>query len=292
MRSKKGFTLIELLVVIAIIAILAAILFPVFARAREKARQTACLSNLKQLALGVIMYASDWDERAPGTGHPWAIYSGGPWPVDKYTLWQINIYPYVKNRQLYICPSDAWRAEVAPGPPYAQVAGVPTPDEWVGQVLSYGFNVVLQLSVPVGSLSSSWYNWDGMGAGTINPKDGYGGWNFTRLERPAEVLMLADAPSPVEACYQKANITQACGWASGIADWGECNAAFVNASAPYWSENDARHNGGNNWAFCDGHAKWVRFMAYTCAPGGFEASDAVILAGPTLQRVHGIDQLN
>ena len=61
-RAKRGFTLIELLVVIAIIAILAAILFPVFARAREKARQTACLSNLKQIGLGSVMYASDYDE--------------------------------------------------------------------------------------------------------------------------------------------------------------------------------------------------------------------------------------
>ncbi len=71
---RKGFTLIELLVVIAIIAILAAILFPVFARAREKARQTSCLSNLKQLSLGVLMYAQDYDERLPmlyfNTGGP------------------------------------------------------------------------------------------------------------------------------------------------------------------------------------------------------------------------------
>lgn len=63
--KEKGFTLIELLVVIAIIAILAAILFPVFARAREKARQTSCLSNLKQLALGVLMYTQDYDEILP-----------------------------------------------------------------------------------------------------------------------------------------------------------------------------------------------------------------------------------
>ena len=60
---RKGFTLIELLVVIAIIAILAAILFPVFAKAREKARQTSCLSNVKQIALGMLMYAQDYDER-------------------------------------------------------------------------------------------------------------------------------------------------------------------------------------------------------------------------------------
>src|SRR6056297_3095 len=92
MKKVSGFTLIELLVVIAIIAILAAILFPVFARAREKARQTSCLSNVKQLGLGVMMYAADYDERLP------ARSIGG---VGWYGLLQ----PYIKNWQVIICPS-------------------------------------------------------------------------------------------------------------------------------------------------------------------------------------------
>jgi len=75
MQRRIGFTLIELLVVIAIIAILAAILFPVFARAREKARQTNCLSNVKQIMLGVLQYAQDYDERMPSRGN---IYVGDP----------------------------------------------------------------------------------------------------------------------------------------------------------------------------------------------------------------------
>jgi prepilin-type N-terminal cleavage/methylation domain-containing protein len=81
--KRRGFTLIELLVVIAIIAILAAILFPVFARAREKARQTSCLSNVKQLSLGMLMYTQDYDERLPRCdcnsyhqGTCWAISPG------------------------------------------------------------------------------------------------------------------------------------------------------------------------------------------------------------------------
>ena len=100
---RKGFTLIELLVVIAIIAILASILFPVFARAREKARQTSCLANMKQLVLGANMYAQDYDEQLPhdrldtdGSG----TYSAGD------TTWRTAILPYVKNRQIYLCPSD------------------------------------------------------------------------------------------------------------------------------------------------------------------------------------------
>ncbi len=94
---KRGFTLIELLVVIAIIAILAAILFPVFARAREKARAASCLSNLKQQGLAVMMYAQDYDE-VLGL----ALTTDG---VASYTWWHIH-EPYMKNRQIFTCPSD------------------------------------------------------------------------------------------------------------------------------------------------------------------------------------------
>ncbi|MFW5867802.1 MAG: DUF1559 domain-containing protein [Armatimonadota bacterium] len=95
MSSRRtGFTLIELLVVIAIIAILAAILFPVFARAREKARQTSCLSNVKQLALAAQMYSQDYDEMASG-----ALQYGGTW-------WGELYQPYIGNEQVFICPSN------------------------------------------------------------------------------------------------------------------------------------------------------------------------------------------
>jgi len=100
---KRGFTLIELLVVIAIIAILAAILFPVFAKAREKARQASCQSNLKQLMLAGLMYAQDYDEKLPC----WTLSGLGeaarPW-------WFDGIMPYIKNWQVLVCPSrsDMW----------------------------------------------------------------------------------------------------------------------------------------------------------------------------------------
>ena len=92
-HEKSGFTLIELLVVIAIIAILAAILFPVFARARENARRSSCQSNLKQLGLGFAQYTQDYDERLP-----------------LLQYWSGNIYPYVKSEQVFLCPSDSGRA--------------------------------------------------------------------------------------------------------------------------------------------------------------------------------------
>lgn len=101
---RNGFTLIELLVVIAIIAILAAILFPVFARAREKARQSSCLSNVKQLMLGTLMYTQDYDEMlVPYITNPAGEYAGG----QTYLGWTYLIEPYVKNEQVFICPSKS-----------------------------------------------------------------------------------------------------------------------------------------------------------------------------------------
>ena len=108
--QRKGFTLIELLVVIAIIAILAAILFPVFARAREKARQTSCLSNVKQIALSTLMYIQDYDETLP---HSWFLLPvasplpGGATHVNH--VWPVPIYPYVNNIQVFNCPSWSFR---------------------------------------------------------------------------------------------------------------------------------------------------------------------------------------
>jgi prepilin-type N-terminal cleavage/methylation domain-containing protein/prepilin-type processing-associated H-X9-DG protein len=123
---RRGFTLIELLVVIAIIAILAAILFPVFAKAREKARQASCQSNLKQLMLGVLQYCQDYDERGPTGGSnnrtnaaggwdgcggqrcAWAKYYPAVAMVNYYRnnqCFAYQIFPYVKNQQIFYCPN-------------------------------------------------------------------------------------------------------------------------------------------------------------------------------------------
>jgi prepilin-type N-terminal cleavage/methylation domain-containing protein/prepilin-type processing-associated H-X9-DG protein len=102
--KRRGFTLIELLVVIAIIAILAAILFPVFARAREKARQASCQSNLKQIGLSLMMYSQDYDEsismHTGGFGYPTAVQADQEW-------WPMRIQPYMKNVQVLQCPDVA-----------------------------------------------------------------------------------------------------------------------------------------------------------------------------------------
>jgi len=122
-NQRKGFTLIELLVVIAIIAILAAILFPVFAQARENARKASCQSNLKQLGTAFMMYKQDYDERYPFGG--WLPNSLGTWE------WQNTIAPYVKNKGVYRCPSSS---ELDENP------ANPTEWHWNRNPVSYMYN--------------------------------------------------------------------------------------------------------------------------------------------------------
>jgi prepilin-type N-terminal cleavage/methylation domain-containing protein/prepilin-type processing-associated H-X9-DG protein len=103
-RTRNAFTLIELLVVIAIIAILAAILFPVFAQARDKSRQATCLSNFKQIGVGVMMYVQDWDDCYPN--NRLFTFPGGSEGVQKLVTWKTATHPYVKNLSVYRCPSN------------------------------------------------------------------------------------------------------------------------------------------------------------------------------------------
>ncbi len=123
-NRRKGFTLIELLVVIAIIAILAAILFPVFARARENARRASCQSNLKQLGLGIMMYTQDYDEKYPPT------YTDTP-----RAIWYTTTWPYVKSSQVFQCPSDS----SVTGASFSYLAMM-SPTNFV---VSYGYNYLL-----------------------------------------------------------------------------------------------------------------------------------------------------
>jgi prepilin-type N-terminal cleavage/methylation domain-containing protein/prepilin-type processing-associated H-X9-DG protein len=115
-RRQTGFTLIELLVVIAIIAVLAAILFPVFAQAREKAHETTCASNLRQIGLAVRMYVQDYDEAFP-IFHAYN-YNPTPWQVGHLGI-EIELQPYIKNREIFRCPDDS-------GGPYQKTVEVPS----------------------------------------------------------------------------------------------------------------------------------------------------------------------
>jgi prepilin-type N-terminal cleavage/methylation domain-containing protein/prepilin-type processing-associated H-X9-DG protein len=135
----RGFTLIELLVVIAIIAILAAILFPVFARAREKARQTSCLSNLKQIGLSLQMYVQDYDERAP------MIWYGTDSSRDNANVgfnFRELLHPYIKNEQVWRCPSRPPSFRTCHYTGYGWGRGT---NSWLGKLAngSYGYNMAL-----------------------------------------------------------------------------------------------------------------------------------------------------
>jgi prepilin-type N-terminal cleavage/methylation domain-containing protein/prepilin-type processing-associated H-X9-DG protein len=182
MRRRCGFTLIELLVVIAIIAILAAILFPVFARAREKARQASCQSNLKQLSLGILMYVQDYDEMMPRES-TWGV-SGS------FYHWWDTTMPYVKNVQLHACPSTARSGlTLSPGGPP-------------------GGNAWWSVSIPQESYGYNWFlgKYDG-------PGDWRGPMKLGRILAPAETLLVADS-SGTDACWNLYKIAYAerCGW--------------------------------------------------------------------------------
>jgi len=155
MRRTAGFTLIELLVVIAIIAILAAILFPVFAKAREKARQASCLSNNKQIALALLMYVQDYDEMLPARAY-------GLYPHDFASgatmSWVSIVYPYVKNAQLFMCPS------------------------YTARYTAYTWQGATRISIP-GNIG---YNFCALG-GSTNAT-----YAMALIQRPAEVPMTAD----------------------------------------------------------------------------------------------------
>ena len=147
-QRRHGFTLIELLVVIAIIAILASILFPVFSKAREKARQAGCASNIRQISLAIQMYAEDYDETYPLMSYP-AGNSG-----NKY--WYQAIYPFIQSTKIFACPDDS--STMMPGDQYT-ADGI-----WVSNKLknSYAYNYQLKgvTMAAVTSPSDLFMNWD------------------------------------------------------------------------------------------------------------------------------------
>ncbi len=229
MPRTKGFTLIELLVVIAIIAILAAMLFPVFARAREKARQASCVSNLRQLALANIQYAADydgyfvlggadlggrntqrWHGTRPGSGRP-----SGKFDATRSPLW-----PYLKNAQIKECPS--FRDYVSDG----------TANDFEAGCGGYGYNNEF-----LGSC-----HWDPYRGGDFPSA------NDAEVQNPADTYMFADAaflqfyPTTVLIEY---SFLEPPYWPAYI-EW----MAFRPEPSIHF-----RHNGMANFAFVDGHVK-------------------------------------
>ena len=237
---KKGFTLIELLVVIAIIAILAAILFPVFAQAREKARQASCLSNVKQLGTATQLYIDDYDETLPyrmrfdgWPGSEWDSYPrcslgpvqdpwiGGISPAAM--TWMDCIFPYVKNLQIYVCPS--FRKTVKW-------------DFWAKNLLvpGYGYNADL---MPAGS------TYENCSANQVVP-----GIALGEIKNTAETVFICDTGS------ENGNMSGAATWSKGAVYPGFVDTS-MEASWAGWNSG-LRHISGANFCMADGHAKYFK----------------------------------
>jgi prepilin-type N-terminal cleavage/methylation domain-containing protein/prepilin-type processing-associated H-X9-DG protein len=220
-RKKCGFTLIELLVVIAIIAILAAILFPVFARARENARRTSCLSNLKQMGLGVMQYTQDFDERYPRV----SIVTAQPSPMSiqwypGVWLWPEIILPYTKSEQIFVCPSSSiGRTSASDAARNGYSAG------------HYGANSAVITSA-------------------ANPI------TLAALGAPASNYMFLDSGIYTIGATTAARPAQYSNYIPGSAPY---VTPTTQPSAEYQSDfQTGRHLEGVNVAFADGHAKWLK----------------------------------
>jgi len=216
----SAFTLIELLVVIAIIAILAAILFPVFARARDKARQTSCASNMKQWSLALLQYVQDFDETVPVSGNPNGTFPDGT-PVSS-VQWYKVIVPYAKNTDIYQCASD----------PNEDVA-------WhLGRHTSYLFN----------DYTSHW-PW---GQNPLLPSPD----SLANFVAPADTVMMAEGymwdGGPIFAENAGCLIT-------GMPDTSVPDNWMANTWPCQTAKTVAPfHSGGANFGFADGHVKWYK----------------------------------
>lgn len=250
-NDNQAFTLIELLVVIAIIAILAAVLFPVFATAREKARQTACASNLKQLGLAYVQYVQDYDEQSPGgmfeSNGLYNTVTGGAGRMN----WMFQLNPYVKTTNVYQCPSD------------------PTTPSAGNFVQSYAINVNLGwtngASGPLPPVQQSQF---GAPARTIL---------FTEIQGNGSVNMSSSSIWAMTGNGEAGGGTggydlAACNGSSGSPGTGAgSNGGPMKYATGYFSNTNlslasvpldfssplGRHNLGANFAMSDGHVKWM-----------------------------------
>ena len=262
----RGFTLIELLVVIAIIAILAAILFPVFAQARESARQTSCLSNVKQMSLGITMYLQDYDEKFCPARYDTIENRDkpdAPWNVTKnqHTDWAHVIYPYVKNTQIFHCPSaqdgadkdnkNAVNSDRTGATTYAvnnRLTG-----RWGQSLWGEASQIKLAaMSFPATTILIVENSSQGSGGSEGNEKNGWG-WE----DGHSKILNGGNATNASDTGNDNNDI------ASNYAKYTAlCNVGDKKDEADWSGPAPARrHKGGGNYGFGDGHAKWFNGQA-------------------------------
>ena len=236
LAARRAFTLIELLVVIAIIALLAAILFPVFGRVRENARRSSCQSNLKQLGLVMAQYTQDYDEIYPvGIGNDWS------------RTWPVLVQPYVKNLNVFMCPSDA-KANVG---------------SWAGITTSYAANGEMEwvwngVSAPATLLGPVGDEWMGMAS-----------LKLSQIPKPSESILISEKwSSDVVAAGDAGGVTSGFGGNSMIMSG--LNWSYTGTNIPDGTRSGTAFQTGKNGAvsaghldtanflFCDGHVKAMK----------------------------------
>jgi len=273
MKEFKGFTLIELLVVIAIIAILAAILFPVFAQAREKARQSTCLSNMKQIGLAITMYIEDYDQTYPTAYR----YKNGASSANGYIHWSGATQPYIKNWKIFVCPSHPAKGFVPTNGSSFDGTGI---DDQAPK-LAYICNEAI---MPRKKLDAAMDN-----ANVISE---------TYLDAPSDIILIAEMTGKLGnlagtsatggAAANKSHrptnawMTSATGGAVDAETNGVAYTPYAATTAlaedainnPSTSAlrisytNPTIHNGGSNYTFADGHAKFYK-LSQTLDPNNY-----------------------
>ena len=222
---NQGFTLIELLIVIAIIALLAAMLFPVFARARENARRTSCQSNLKQIGLGLLQYVGDYDDKMPASAYGGVAADSNNTTAYK---WMDAIFPYVKSEQLFVCPSDS------------------------------GAEYIYNKNIPAGQTSQKYGSYGQNGAYRDT------GDNQTPPRSAAYLISLSAIPSAAATVWatdtnnrEEVNGSYGFSWANALPP----NSPVITTNAAGRRQLEKimeRHLDTTNVLYCDGHVKALK----------------------------------